>query len=188
MQGEKKMAMKVDDEDTGGEIIYFMRRGKPYLYLRGSPELYIRLLEKRVKKRLTEKEKEELRGRLRGRLLIKRLQHVEKRFYMVVDYDKEEAKKGNPLYVDAGIFTLFNAENFTQREEAEKKLKEALEGAVERLFGKAVVKKLLQEAGVSYGSEPYYRTEYANHKATSLVVWKHHLEDKPKMKETEEKL
>jgi hypothetical protein len=182
------MAIKVDDEDTGGEIIYFIRRGKPYLYLRGSPELYIRLLEKRLKKRLTEKEKEELRGRLRGRLFIRRLMYVEKRYYMVVDYSKEEARKGNPLYVDAGIYTLFSAENFPKKEEAEKKLKNALKDAVKRLFGGAVVKKLLEDAGVSYGSEPYYRTEYVNRKATSLVVWKHHPEDRPKRREAEETL
>jgi hypothetical protein len=180
------MAIKVDDEDTGGEIVYFIRRGRPYLYLRGSPELYIRLLEKRLKKRLTEKEKEELKGRLRGRLFIRRLSHVEKRVYMVVDYSREEAKKGNPLYLDAGIYTLFNAENFPERENAEEKLKDALKNAVKRLFGKAVVKKLLKDAGVSYGSEPYYRTGYADNKATSLIVWKHHPEDKPKSKETEE--
>jgi len=182
------MAILVDDEDTGGEIVYFLRRGRPYLYLRGSPELYIRLLEKRLKKRLTEKEKEELKGRLRGRLFIRRLMYVEKRYYMVVDYSREEAKKGNPLYVDAGIFTLFNAENFPQREEAEKKLKNALKDAVERLFGKAVVKKLLEDAGVAYGSEPYYRTEYTRHRATTLIVWKHHPEDKPKKREVEETL
>jgi hypothetical protein len=182
------MAIKVDDEDTGGEIIYFIRRGKPYLYLRGSPELYIRLLEKRIKKRLTEEEKKELRGRLRGRLFIRRLSHVEKRVYKVVKYREEEAKKLNPLYIDAGIYTLFNAENFPERENAEEKLKDALNDAVKRLFGKAVVKKLLKDAGVSYGSEPYYRTEYGNRKATSLVVWKHHKEDKPKSKETEETL
>jgi len=182
------MAVVVDDEDTGGEIIYFIRRGRPYLYLRGSPELYMRLLEKRIKRRLTKKEKAELKGRLRGKLFIRRLHFVEKRLYMVVDYSIREAKKGNPLYVDAGIYVNFDAENFPEREDAEWKLEDALKNVVRRLFGHVVVSALLEPAGVSYGSEPYYRAMWRERKAVSLVVWKHKPEEKPKAVESEETL
>lgn len=145
------------DSDTGEEIVYFWRRGKPYLYLRNS-----------ITKRF-----------------IRRLYSVEKRFFVVVDYSRERAKKGNPLYIDSGIYTQIKAEEWEKREEIDRKIERALDEVIKVMFGEAVVNKLLETAGVEYGSKPYYTTKAEENKATALVVWKHHPEDKPRKKEEE---
>jgi hypothetical protein len=151
------MAEIEKDADTGDEIIYFVRRGKPYLYLRDA----------------------------RTKWFIKRLHYVEKRLYMVVDYSKEEAKKGNPLYIDAGIYTQINPEEFPERHKIDSKMEKALEDKIKELFGEAVVKKLLEPAGEEYGSKPYYTTRHEEGKASYLVVWKHKPEQTPRSKEGE---
>jgi hypothetical protein len=151
------MAEIEKDADTGDEIIYFVRRGRPYLYLRDA----------------------------RTKWFIKRLHYVEKRLYMVVDYSFEEAKKGNPLYIDAGIYTQLNPEEFPERREIDSKMDKALKDKIKELFGEAVVKKLLEPAGEEYGSKPYYTTRHEEGKATYLVVWKHKPEEAPRSKEGE---
>ena len=140
------------DADTGDEIIYFVRRGRPYLYLRDA----------------------------KTKLFIKRLRYVEKRLYMVVDYSKEEAKKGNPLYIDAGIFTQINPEEFPERDKIDSKLDHALTQQIKTMFGEAVVKELLELAGEEYGSKPEYMTKHEEGKATYLAVWKHRPEQPPR--------
>ena len=151
------MAEVEKDADTGDEIIYFVRRGKPYLYLRDA----------------------------RTKRFIKRLKYVEKRLYMVVDYSYEEAKKGNPLYIDAGIYTQINPEEFPERHKIDSKMDKALEDKIKEMFGEAVVEKLLEPAGEEYGSKPYYTTRHEEGKATILVVWKHKPEQAPRKKEEE---
>jgi len=151
------MAEIEKDADTGDEIIYFVRRGRPYLYLRDA----------------------------RTKWFIKRLHYVEKRLYMVVDYSKEEAKKGNPLYIDAGIYTQLNPEEFPERHRIDSKMEKALKDKIKELFGEAVVKKLLEPAGEEYGSKPYYTTRHEEGRATYLVVWKHKPEQTPRSKEGE---
>lgn len=145
------------DADTGDEIIYFVRRGRPYLYLRDA----------------------------KTKLFIKRLRYVEKRLYMVVDYSKEEAKKGNPLYIDAGIFTQINPEEFPYRDKIDLDLEKALTEQIREMFGEAVVEKLLELAGIEYGSKPEYTTKHEEGKATYLVVWKHRPEQPPRKQEGE---
>ena len=145
------------DADTGNEILYFVRRGKPYLYLRDA----------------------------KTKWFIKRLRYVEKRLYMVVDYRKEEAKKGNPLYVDAGIFTQLNPEEFPDRMHIDSSLDHALTQQIREMFGEAVVKQLLELAGEEYGSKPEYTTKHEEGKATYLVVWKHKPEQQPRKQEGE---
>ena len=151
------MAETEKDADTGDEIIYFVRRGKPYLYLRDA----------------------------KTKLFIKRLTYVEKRLYMVVDYSKEEAKKGNPLYVDAGIFTQINPEEFPERDKIDSKLDHALTQQIREMFGEAVVAQLLELAGEEYGSKPEYTTKHEEKKATYLAVWKHKPEESPRKQEGE---
>ena len=151
------MAEIEKDADTGDEIIYFVRRGRPYLYLRDA----------------------------RTKWFIKRLHYVEKRLYMVVDYSYEEAKKGNPLYIDAGIYTQLNPEDFPERHRIDSKMEKALKDKIKELFGEAVVKKLLEPAGEEYGSKPYYTTRHEEGRATYLVVWKHKPEQTPRSKEGE---
>jgi hypothetical protein len=153
----KNMAETEKDADTGNEIIYFVRRGKPYLYLRDA----------------------------KTKIFIKRLRYVEKRLYMVVDYRKEEAKKGNPLYIDAGIFTQLNPEEFPERDKIQSDLDHALTQQIREMFGEAVVEKLLELAGEEYGSKPEYTTKHEAHKATYLAVWKHKPEQPPRKQEGE---
>jgi hypothetical protein len=151
------MAETEKDADTGNEILYFVRRGKPYLYLRDA----------------------------KTKWFIKRLRYVEKRLYMIVDYRKEEAKKGNPLYVDAGIFTQLNPEEFPERDKIDSKLDHVLTQQIREMFGEAVTKQLLELAGEEYGSKPEYTTKHETHKATYLVVWKHKPEQQPRKQEGE---
>jgi len=151
------MVEKEIDADTGNEIIYFVRRTKPYLYLRDA----------------------------KTKRFIKRLLYVEKRLYMVVDYSREEARKGNPLYVDAGIFTQLNPEEFTERDKIDTALEEPLKKEIKRLFGGVVVEELLEPAGEEFGSKPEYATKHEQGKATYLVVWKHRPEQKPTKEEGE---
>jgi hypothetical protein len=145
------------DADTGNEILYFVRRGRPYLYLRNA----------------------------KTKWFIKKLNYVEKRLYMVVDYSYEGAKKGNPLYIDAGIFTQINPEEFPERDKIDSKLDHALTQQIREMFGEAVVKKLLLLAGEEYGSKPEYTTKHEEEKATYLVVWKHKPEQPPRKQEGE---
>jgi hypothetical protein len=151
------MAEKVKDADTGNEIIYFVRRGKPYLFLRDA----------------------------KTKWFIKMLKYVEKRLYMVVDYSIEETKKGNPLYIDAGIFTQLKAQEFPERDKIDSKLDRALTQQIKTMFGEAVAKELLQLAGEEYGSKPEYMTKHEEGKATYLVVWKHKPEQPPRKQEGE---
>jgi hypothetical protein len=151
------MAETEKDADTGDEIIYFVRRGKPYLYLRDA----------------------------KTKRLIKRLRYVEKRLYMVVDYSYEEAKKRNPLYIDAGIYTQINPEEFPERHRIDSKIEKALTDQIKEMFSEAVVEKLLELAGEEYGSKPYYTTRHEEGKAVYLVVWKHKPEQTPRSKEGE---
>ena len=104
---------------------------------------------------------------------------------MVVDYRKEEAKKGNPLYVDAGIFTQINPGEFPERDRIDSKLDRALAQQIREMFGEAVVKELLELAGEEYGSKPAYMTKHEEGKATYLVVWKHRSEQPPRKQEGE---
>ncbi|MEM2368415.1 MAG: hypothetical protein QXQ50_09320 [Candidatus Bathyarchaeia archaeon] len=152
------MAEVEKDADTGEQIIYFVRKGREYLYLRDS-----------VTKRF-----------------IRRLKTVEKRHYAVVDYSKEQAKKGNPLYIDSGAYTQLSPSEFPKRHEINAKLETAIENTITRMFGEAVTKQLLEPAGYEIGSKPYYNTKAQENKATVLVVWKHHPEEPPKKQETEE--
>lgn len=154
------MAERERDADTGEEMIFFHRKGKPYLYLRDA-----------VTKRF-----------------IKRLKVFEKRYYAVVDYGKEKAKKHNPLYIDAGILTIINAENFPNRDKIDKQLQDTLDKIIAEMFGEEVTKKLLESAGEEYGSKPTYTAEYEKGEAHYIVVWKHHKEAPPRTKEGDVKI
>ena len=145
------------DADTGQEVVHFIRAGRHYLFLRDA-----------ITKRF-----------------IRRLRYVEKRLYMVVEYSKEEAKKGNPLYIDAAIYSQLNAEEFFIRERIVPALERALRLYVARLFGPHVALRLLEAAGEEYGSRPLYRTRHEEGRATCVVVWKHHPEEPVRRAEEE---
>jgi hypothetical protein len=142
------------DGDTGNEIITFTRRGRMYIYLRD----------------------------MQTKRFIQRLKEIEIRLYETVDYSTERAKKQNPVYIDSAIFTVLNEEEYLKRDEALDPLERATEKHIETMFGKAVVNKLLELAGVEYGSKPAFKTKYSNKRATIMVVWKHKPEDQPRKK------
>lgn len=76
-------ALILTDADTGDELLWFIRAKKQYLYLRDA----------------------------KTKRFIKRLDAMEVRMYMVVDYSLEEAVKGNPLYLDAVAITKATPED-----------------------------------------------------------------------------
>jgi len=165
----------IDDADTGQEILWFMRRGRAYLYLRDATT----------------------------KAFVKMLIGVELRYFMVVDYDEERAKKGNPLYVDAvGVYAL-SPDAFPEREGYEEGLKAKVSGKVAQYFGHYVADDILDEAGLEYGSEV---REGLTHKVVIkrivrgrerlivrvavnpnlwywVLVWKHHPRDSPMSEE-----
>jgi hypothetical protein len=145
----------VTDADTGDEIIFFFRRGKPYLWLR----------DKRTKR------------------FIKRLKEVELRVFMVVDYSASEARKGNPLYVDAGAFTRLKPEEFAEKGYWEQQLEWSLTHVVAKNFGYYVTTRLLELSGIEYGSMPKYGEKLENREFHYVLTWKHHPEDKGKTRE-----
>jgi len=145
----------VDDADTGNEIMFFYRRGKPYLYLRDA-----------YTKRF-----------------IKRLREVEVRVYQVVEYSRELARKGNPLYLDAVGKTIVTVEEIKDLDRVEDRLEIAVYHIVMRYFGKYVAFDLLELRGTEYGSEKTTETYYEDEKFTWTLVWKHHPEDRPESEE-----
>jgi len=161
----RKPPLVFDDDDTGNEILHFVRRKKHYLYLRD-----------RFTKRF-----------------IKRLVFMELRVFEVVDYSEEMAKKGNPLYIDAVGKTLLTPEamvyfdvcEIEHSEEIEKPLDDGLLRQMTRMFGSAVVNELFELAGYEHGSKPSVSQRYTYGKFYWVAVWKHHKEDEPKSLEGE---
>jgi hypothetical protein len=164
-----------EDADTGEEILWFMRRGRPYLFLR-DPDT---------------------------KAFIKMLIGVEQRLFMVVDYSEDRASKGNPLYVDATVVMALSPESFPDREENESRLESLCGMKVSELFGAYVTDELLDLSGVEIGSELRRELitttvekrivrgkevlvvrEVANETIFYWsVVWKHHPQDSPKSEE-----
>ncbi len=150
------MSVEVEtDADTGEEIVCFVRRGRRVLMLRD-----------RVTKRF-----------------IKRLIGVEQRVFMVVDYSKEQARRGNPLYLDAVGVQVLTPDMFVERDRYMEILKNLLSKKVGEYFGGYVVDELLTEAGVEYGSElRHISTADVNLWYWSLV-WKHSKEEEARSRE-----
>jgi hypothetical protein len=146
----------IDDADTGDEIVFFYRRGRPYLFLRD-----------RVTRRF-----------------IRRLYHIELRVIAVVDYPVERARKDNPVYIDAQIDTQIDAEEFARREEfipdLQERLRRFLASSDEMGFGWGLIGSELEFSGEEYGSKPKYDTYFKNNEATCVVFWKHRPEEAPK--------
>lgn len=145
----------LDDSDTGHEIIFFYRRGRPYTFLR----------DKKTKR------------------FIRILRRVELRVFMEVEYSEEEAKKGNPLYVDAVGKTLLMPHHIPKLEEIENKVEDMVVWIVRRLFGLYVAHGLLDLRGIEYGSIKTVEEEWEEGKVHYVVIWKHHPEDKGKTME-----
>ena len=152
------MVVVLTDADTGQEIVWFIRRGKPYFYLR----------DKETKR------------------FIKRLKEIEVRCFQVVDYPIKRAKKSNPLYVDVVGITRITAEEWDYIEEVEEKLEDATFLRVSSMFGYAVSNTLLELSGYEYGSELRVSAKYRENRYCWVVMWKHKPEDKPRKLEGED--
>jgi hypothetical protein len=146
----------VDDADTGDEIVFFYRRGRPYLFLRDKVT----------------------------RRFIRRLYYIELRVIAVVDYPIERARKDNPVYIDAKICTQIDAEEFARREEfipdLQERLRRFLASSDEMGFGWGLIGVELEFGGEEYGSRPKYDTYFKDNEATCVVFWKHRPEEIPK--------
>jgi len=166
----------IDDADTGNEILWFMRRGRPYLYLRDRDT----------------------------KAFVRRLIGVEFRLFMVVDYDVTRAKKGNPLYIDATTVMALSPETFEVKEEKEEVLESLCVGKVSEYFGHYVSDEILDLSGLEYGSEvrkEFLSTEVIIRRKRLItievaneiiyywsLVWKHHKELEGKSEEGYETL
>jgi hypothetical protein len=166
----------LDDADTGNEILYFVRlfyRRRDAIRLK-APRPYLYLRDRDTKR------------------FIKRLDYMEIRLFMVVDYSIEEASKGNPVYIDAVGKTLVSAKDLHDKEgrieEIEGELEEGVRWHVIENFGDAVEHQLLVLAGVEYGSVPSVEQKYEAGKFYGVLVWKHHERDEPRSKKEERKL
>jgi hypothetical protein len=144
------------DSDTGQEIIYFIRRGKPYLFLRDI-----------VTKRF-----------------IKKLNYINIRVIQCIEYGKDKARKGNPVYVDNVTTTSLEAKHIHLLDKIKEWLEDRGYKVIASLFNRGVANQY-ELIGIEYGSEikefmgvkDVYPKYYYYH-----IVWKHHLEDKPKDK------
>lgn len=156
------------DADTGHELLHFVRRKKHYLYLR----------DKDTKR------------------FIKKLDFMEVRYFQVVDYSEEQARKGNPLYVDAVGKSLLSPDVITELErceiedyeELETLIGKSLERRLVAMFGTFVVDQLVEDAGIEYGSKPSVTQRVTYGKFYYVVVWKHHKEAPPRSEEGEDNL
>lgn len=143
------------DADTGEEIIHFVRRKIDVLYLRDAET----------------------------KRFIKRLEHVELRVFMVVDYNVARARKGNPLYIDAGAYSLLKPSEFPKREIWEYLLEKGLESKVKEEFGRYVAKDLLELAGIEYSSVLKVEEKIEDFAYHHVKVWKHKPEDRGQVSE-----
>ncbi len=150
------MSLEVEtDADTGDEIVYFVRRGIPYLMLRDATT----------------------------KRFIKRLFGVEQRLFMVVDYAREVARRGNPLYLDAVGVQALTPEMFVERDRYLETLRYLLTRKVAEHFGGFVVDVLLDEAGVEYGSELRSVKAVFESLWCWSLVWKHSKEEEARSME-----
>jgi len=142
------------DSDTGQEIIFFMRRGRPYLFLRN-----------RVTKRF-----------------IKKLNFINVRVVMCVEYSKERAKKKNPIYVDNVVTTSIEPRHVHLISKIEDWLEDRGYDVISKYFNRGVANEY-ELVGYEYGSKckefmgvvDIYPKYYYYH-----IVWKHHVEDEPR--------
>jgi len=111
------------DSDTGEEIIYFVRRGRPVLYLRD-----------RVTKRF-----------------IRRLRYVRLSVTMSVDYTVK-GKPYRSIYIDARISTDLRPRDFPNRHIIEKELESKLMEIVEFKFNPELA-GMMDIVGIDYGSK-----------------------------------
>ncbi|RLF99546.1 MAG: hypothetical protein DRN49_04220 [Thaumarchaeota archaeon] len=111
------------DADTGEEIIYFIRRGRPYLYLRD-----------RVTK-----------------LFIRRLRYVRLSITISVEYEVK-GKPYRNIYIDARISADLRPRDFPNRHRIEKELEDKLLEIIEFKFNPELA-GMAKIEGIEYGSK-----------------------------------
>ncbi len=138
------------DADTGNEIIFFYRRGRPYLYLR----------DRRTKR------------------FIKRLMVIEIRVFIVVEYGIEKAKKRNPIYIDNVVITSVRPKDMEKIEEIKEDLIDKAIEIIVRYFATPIA-YYSTISGIEYGSKVTKRGEYPK-SFSYEIVWKHHRKEEGK--------
>jgi len=138
------------DADTGDEIIFFWRRGKPYFFLRD-----------RVTKRF-----------------IKRLRKIEVRVFIVIEYKKERARKRNPIYADLVVKTAVRDIHGEEVYEVREGLIDKGLDILTIYFNPLLVNRG-HISGVEYGSNITTIAEYPKSYQFELV-WKHYPYEKGK--------
>jgi len=132
------------DADTGDEIIFFYRRGKPYFYLRD-----------RYTKRF-----------------IRRLRRIEVRVFIVIEYSREKARKRNPIYVDLVTKTAVSEQYGEKVDEVREGLIDKGMDILARYFNPMLARQGYI-SGIEYGSIVETMAEYPRSYQYELV-WKHY--------------
>ena len=118
------LSFSITDDDTGYGIVYFVRRGRPYLFLRDKRKRFVR-----------------------------KLDFIEVRAYIEVRYSREEAKKANPIYVDTVAMILAKPDDIMRygMEHIRRRAMEEAWSFHRELFGSRIV-TISYERGWEHGS------------------------------------
>ena len=149
------------DADTGEEIIFFWRRGKPYFFLRD----------------------------IKTKRFIRKLNAIEVRVFLVVSYSKKMARKGNPIYCDLVVKTVIYPRYIEKIDDIERWLEDRGYSIIAEYFNWGV-SGLAEISGVEYGSQIYQvdlRENYYPRQYAYTIVWKHKEDEEGKSERGVEK-
>jgi len=141
------------DADTGNEIIFFYRRGRPYLYLR----------DRKTKR------------------FIKRLMKIEIRVFIVIEYPETIAKKKNPVYIDNVTITTITPEFIEKIHEIKEDLIDKGIEIIMRKFSTPLA-YYATVSGIEYGSKITRKVAYPKEYYYE-IIWKHRPKEKGKKEE-----
>jgi histidinol phosphatase-like enzyme len=117
-----------------------------------------------------------LRSRKTGRIL-KFLKEVEIRSIASVEYSEKQAKKKNPLYIDALTKTKITVNEFLRIGDVIDEMHSTTLNTI-RTFFNVGVERLAEIRGIEITHTITTRAEYINNEAEYEVIWKHRKEAK----------
>ena len=142
---------KYIDADTGNYITYIVRKGIPYMILRDKKT---------------------------GRIL-KFLKNIEIRSIASVEYSEEQARKKNPIYIDAVSKTLIGIDEFLDINHTIAIMEDTVLRVIEAYFGK-YVEALAKVRGIELGTYITTNNTWQARESSYTIIWKHHKSSSPK--------
>jgi len=139
------------DADTGNYITTIVRRGIPYMILRDKKT---------------------------GRI-IKFLKNIEIRSIASVEYSEEQARKKNPIYIDAISKTLISIDEFLDIDHTIAIMEDTVLRVIEAYFG-MYVEKLAKVRGIELGTNITTNNTWQARESSYTIIWKHHKSSSPK--------